>query len=214
MASFGPEPEMQIPGRVAVWSPPRRVVFDGGEDVGGLAFEWLVEPASSDSCIVRLNNTGFGDGAEWDDQYDDMTKGWQLFMLNLKLHLQHFKGQTAASSLPMTMWAGPADAAWATLTGELGISASPGVGDRIEVAAADAPSLAGTVVEAASQRIALILDTPSPGTGFIVVEGGGEMVVVSIWAYLYGDEGAEAAQRDEPRWRAWLAKRSPQGTDA
>ncbi|MCB1248049.1 MAG: SRPBCC domain-containing protein [Acidimicrobiales bacterium] len=30
-ASFGDAPEMQIPGRVAAWDPPRRIVFDGGE---------------------------------------------------------------------------------------------------------------------------------------------------------------------------------------
>ena len=35
IASFGPEPEMQIPGRVAAWEPPDRVVFDGGKGVEG-----------------------------------------------------------------------------------------------------------------------------------------------------------------------------------
>ena len=35
VASFGPGPEMQIPGRVAVWEPQQRIVFDGGEDAGG-----------------------------------------------------------------------------------------------------------------------------------------------------------------------------------
>ena len=34
-ASFGPGPEMTVPGRVAAWEPPRRIVFDGGEGVGG-----------------------------------------------------------------------------------------------------------------------------------------------------------------------------------
>ena len=35
MASFGRAPEMQVPGRVAAWEPPHRVVFDGGEGVDG-----------------------------------------------------------------------------------------------------------------------------------------------------------------------------------
>ena len=35
-ARFGPGPEMLIPGRVAAWEPPRRIVFDGGEGVGGM----------------------------------------------------------------------------------------------------------------------------------------------------------------------------------
>ena len=91
-ASFGPEPEMQVPGRVAVWEPPRRVMFDGGEGVGGLTFEWTVEPRGDGTCIVRLVNDGFDSGAEHDDLYEGMIEGWRLFMFNLRLHREHFAG--------------------------------------------------------------------------------------------------------------------------
>ena len=121
MASFGPGPEMQIPGRVAAWEPPRRVVFDGGEGAGGLAFEWLVEARDGGTCVVRLVNTGFGSGDDWDGQYDGMSEGWQLFLLNLKLHLEHFRGQTATALLPTAMWAGPREETWAALADQLGI---------------------------------------------------------------------------------------------
>jgi uncharacterized protein YndB with AHSA1/START domain len=207
MASFGPGPEMQIPGRVAAWEPPRRIVFDGGEGVGGLAFEWLVEARDGATCVVRLVNRGFGEGGEWDDQYDGMTEGWQLFMLNLKLHMQHFAGQTATSALPVGQWAGPRGEAFARLTDALGIPAAPAVGDRVAVSAPDAPALAGTVAAAAPWRLALVVDEPAPGTAFLAVEGEGEQVNVSVWSYLYGPEGAEAARRDEPAWASWLAER-------
>ena len=62
-ASFGPGPEMQVTGRIAVWEPPRRVVFVGGAGVGGLAFEWVVETREDATCLVRFINTGFGAGA-------------------------------------------------------------------------------------------------------------------------------------------------------
>ena len=75
-ARFGPGPEMQVPGRVAAWEPPHRVVFDGGEGAGGMAFEWLVEARDGGTCVVRLVNSGFGTGDEWDGQYDAMTEGW------------------------------------------------------------------------------------------------------------------------------------------
>ena len=95
-ASFGPGPEMQVAGRVGAWEPPRRVVFDGGEGAAGLAFEWLVEARDGGVCVVRLVNTGFGSGDDWDDQYDALSEaeGWGLFLLHLKLHLEHFRGQT------------------------------------------------------------------------------------------------------------------------
>jgi uncharacterized protein YndB with AHSA1/START domain len=207
VASFGPGPEMQVPGRVAAWEPPRRIVFDDGEGAGGLAFEWLVEARDGGTCIVRLVNTGFGSGDQWDDQYDGLAQGWQLFMLNLKLHLEHFRGQTATAALPMATWAGPRDRTWSALTGALGIPTAPAIGDRIEVGADDAPTLAGTVVDVAPWRLALVVDQPARGTAIIAAEGTGEQVSVSIWSYLYGTDGAAAARRDEPRWATWLSDR-------
>lgn len=204
MASFGPGPEMQIPGRVAVWEPPRRICFDGGEGVDGLAFEWTVEPRSANRCVVRLVNTGFGQGNEWDAQYDAMVEGWGLFMSNLGLHLEHFGGQTAVSVLPTAMGASSRDEQWAGLTTALGISSTPEVGERIEASSPDAPPLAGTVVEAGPYRIALLLDEPAPGTAFVAVESFGEHAGSSVWLYLYGADGSEAAKRDGPLWQDWL----------
>jgi uncharacterized protein YndB with AHSA1/START domain len=203
-ASFGAAPEMQIQGRVAAWEPPHRVVFDGGGM--GLAFEWLVEAREAGTCVVRLVNTGFGSGEDWDAQYDAMTEGWLLFLGNLRLHLEHFPGQTATAVLPTATWAGSRDTTWARLMDALGIPATPAVGERIEVNAPDAPTLAGTVADAAQWRIALVLDQPSPGTAILAVEGQGEQVEVSIWSYLYGNDGAAAAERDEPLWQGWLTK--------
>jgi uncharacterized protein YndB with AHSA1/START domain len=213
-ARFGPGPEMLIPGRVAAWEPPKRVVFDGGEDAGGMAFEWLVEARDGGTCIVRLVNSGFGSGDDWDGQYDAMSDGWRLFLLNLRLHLQHFRGQTATAMLPTATWAGPREEAWASLAGQLGIPPSPAVGDRIQTSADDAPALAGTVADVASWRLALVVDQPAPGTAILAAEGKGDQVSVSVWSYLYGADGAAAATRDEPLWAKWLSDRAlPIATD-
>lgn len=207
-AMFGPGPEMEVPGRVAAWEPPHRVVFDGGEGVDGLAFEWLVEARDGATCVVRLVNTGFGSGDDWDAQYDGMAEGWAMFLLNLKLHLKHFGGQAARAVIPSAMWASSRDDAWSTLTSALGISPSAAVGERIEVNALDGPTLAGTVVDATPWRLSLLLDKPSPGTAILAVEGMGDHVSVSIWSYLYGTDGAAAAGRDEPLWQSWLDERA------
>ena len=210
-ASFGPEPEMQIEGRVAAWDPPRRVGFDGGEGVEGLAFEWTIEARDDGTCIVRLVNSGFDSGKEWDALYDGMSEGWQLFLLNLRLHMEHFRGRSATASLPTAMWSGTRDEVWTALADALGIPPEPAVGERIEVAAPDAPPLAGTVTDVARCRVALLLDQPTPGTAFVAVEGDSGAVTVSIWCYLYGDDAASAAERDEPLWRGWLQQHAPQG---
>ena len=207
-ASFGASPEMQVPGRVAAWEPPHRVVFDGGEAGAGLAFEWLVEARDGGSCVVRLVNSGFGSGDEWDAQYDGLSEGWPLFLLNLKLHLTHFAGQTATAMLPMAMWNGPREKTWAELTAALSLPATPAVGEQVSVASDGMPSMAGTVADVAPSRLALIVDEPAPGTALVAVEGTGDQVSVSIWGYLYGPEGAAAADRDGPRWQQWLDQRA------
>ncbi len=209
--SFGPGPEMTVPGRVAVWEPPKRVVFDGGEGVDGLAFEWTIEAVAGGSCTVRLVNWGFGSGEDWDAQYDGMADGWRMFLTNLRLHREHFAGRSATPMLPTAPWPGDRDRAWPQLTAALGIPAAPSVGDRIEVAADGAPELAGTVVETEDWRMAMVVDRPAPGTAFVSAEGRGETAEVSVWAYLYGPEAAAIAERDDPIWRRWLAD-AAQGT--
>jgi hypothetical protein len=61
------------------------------------------------------------------------------------------------------------------------------------------------VLTASSWRLAILLDGPAPGTAFVAAEGMGDMVGVSVWSYLYGDDREAIAARDEPRWREWLA---------
>jgi hypothetical protein len=109
------------------------------------------------------------------------------------------------AALPTALWSGPKSQTWRALTSALGISDTPAVGARIDVTSCDVPPLGGTVIEADSWRLALLLDRPAPGTAILAVEGVGDHVGVSIWSYLYGEAGAAAATRDAPRWEQWLA---------
>ncbi len=204
-ARFGPGPEMEVPGRVAVWEPPHRIVFDGGEGVGGLAFEWLVEERSADTCTVRLVNSGFGEGGEWDSQYEAMENGWKMFLSNLQTHLEHFGGQSATAGLPTGFTAADPDATWSGLLGALGVAPDVAVGDRVVLVGDADLRLAGTVADRLPQRrLTLVLDEPAPGTALIAVEPMGNQVSCSIWFYLYGPEGAAVVARDESRWQSWL----------
>lgn len=151
---------------------------------------------------MKLINSGFGDGGPWDDQYDAMTGGWQLFMRNLQLHCAHFLGQPATSMLPMAMWSGPVDQVWQRLLSALGIAAPVEAGARVQATTGDAPPLAGTVMATDPSSLALVLDAPCPGTAIIAAEGPG----VSVWSYLYGPERDAVVARDTPRWQEWLAR--------
>lgn len=220
-ARFGPGDDMEVPGRVADWDPPKRVRFDGGDADEGLAFEWTVEASSGDTCTVRLVNSGFGPGEEWDAMYDGLRGGWPMFLRNLQLHCQHFRGQHATAMLPTGSWPGsPADA-WPALLDAVGLSAPVELGTRIELggdtgaeAEADAnggpPTLGGVVVDVADHRLAILLDRPARGTAFLAAEPGftPESVELSVWSYLYGSDREAIVARDQSRWSAWLAHRA------
>lgn len=207
-ASFGPD--MEARGKVAVWEPPRRLVITGETEGEGLAFDWRVEPRSEATCTVRLTNSGFGDGAEWDAQYAAMARGWEIFLTNLRLHLEYFWPDTATAMLPMAVWPVDQERAWAQLTGALGISATAQAGDRMRIEpATGAPALSAVVVKASPGWYSLLIDEPATGTGFISAEGHGDSSAVSAWFYLYGDEGRVAVERDDRRWREWLDTAAP-----
>jgi uncharacterized protein YndB with AHSA1/START domain len=202
-ARFGPGPEMEIPMRVRTWDPPHRVVFDGGNEDEGLAFEWLVEAKDGGSCIVRLVNNGFGVGEDWDNMYDGMSEGWQMFLRNLQLHLEHFPGQPATTSLPGAAWDGDQAALWKSMTEALGIPLKPTLGETLTLQANPDLSLTGRVVEVRDWWFALVTEHPAPGTALIALERIGDSNQASIWTYLHGEAGTLAAA-DEAAWQQWL----------
>lgn len=205
VAEFGPAPEMHVPGRVTAWEPPHRVAFAGVDDGPGLAFEWLVEARDKGSCVVRLVNTGFGDGLPWDDQYDDMIGGWIFFLRNLWLHRTYFAGQHAIAALPMALWPGEPATVWPRLLAELGLPADPAVGTVITTRGDGVPRLSGHVLDARPNGLSLLLEEPAPGTGLLAAEGS-DSCGVSAWAYLYGPTAERAAAAHLATWGAWLQR--------
>ena len=129
---------------VTAWEPPSRVVFESGGE-RPLAYEWLVEARDGGTCVVRLVNSGFGAGEEWDADFDGMTGGWKIFLESLRLQLTHFRGRRARLVIPTVMLAGPNQVAWSQLCEAVGIGEDLSTGDRLATRGDGVPELAGTV---------------------------------------------------------------------
>jgi uncharacterized protein YndB with AHSA1/START domain len=207
---FGPGVGVET-ARITAWEPPRRLVAEvAAEGRPAFAMEWLVEARDGGTCVVRLINSGFGSGADWDAEYDATEAGWRLFLYNLRLYLTHFPGRRCSSVLVNGHADGPVDRAFGELAAALGLPAGARAGEPVAATAPGAPPLAGVVERAAPNMLTLLLERPAAGIAFVVCEPAGDgSAHASVYLYLFGDGAAEAAARDEPGWRAWVQRHFP-----
>lgn len=207
---FGPGLGVET-ARITAWEPPRRFAVEiTGEGRPAFAMEWLVEARDGDTCVVRLINSGFGSGADWDAEYDATEAGWRLFLYNLRLYRTHFPGRPCSSVLVNGHGDGSVERAFADLVAALGLPAEAREGERVAATAADAPPLAGVVERVTPNVLTLLLERPAEGIAFVASEPAGDgSAHTSVYAYLFGDGAGEAAARDEPAWRAWMQRHFP-----
>jgi uncharacterized protein YndB with AHSA1/START domain len=204
---------MDDEGTVTAYDRPRRFAFESapfspreGVEPRVTALELLVEARSGGTCVVRLINSGFGPGPEWDDQVESTHEGWRRCLRVLALYLTHFAGQRGTPFVAFGALPASRERAWAELLEAVGADPSA---ERTAVRADGAPTLAGTVDEAHGTVMTLLLDEPAPGIGYITAGGPGDPSYVVVAATLFGDAGAAAAAEAAPAWRALVAERFP-----
>jgi uncharacterized protein YndB with AHSA1/START domain len=81
--------------RVAVLEPPAHLGFEDPVDPanpGAVSrIDFHVE-ARGGRTVVRLVHSGFGEGAEWDEQFTATQNGWRYFLMNLRHYLERHGG--------------------------------------------------------------------------------------------------------------------------
>jgi uncharacterized protein YndB with AHSA1/START domain len=209
------ETDMETSGTIVAYDAPHRFAY---EEAGWMpdeeraaqvtATEFLVEARSGGTCVVRVVMSGFGDGDAWDRAIESFEAGGGQAQLGLRVYLTHFRGEPVATINAVGAADAPPDAAWADLTGALGLPAQPRAGERIATGAPGVPAFAGTVEKAGERMVTLVLDKPARGLGFVGAGGPGEQVYVFVRAQLFGDDAAQVAAREQETWATWLAGRA------
>lgn len=214
VSRFGPGPEMEAVSTVTEWDPPRRLAAESaalGPQVPEVATEWIVEARSGGTCVVRVVHSLFADGADWDDQLEGLESGWPGFFRILDLYLTHFSGEHGVPIQLMSLVAAPPAEVWPEVTAALGLAGAE-IGDR-RSAGDDAPPFAGGVEAIGGgghpEQILLRLERPTPGLAHLLAIPMQGPTYLGLRLFLYGDQAAAAAARDEPRWREWMAERYP-----
>lgn len=69
-----------------------RLIEMAGEIPGRPPFlqEVIIEPAGEGKTRLRVLNSGFGDGAEWDEEYEGVDSGWAMGLAMLKHQLENY----------------------------------------------------------------------------------------------------------------------------
>ncbi|HEX4966136.1 MAG TPA: SRPBCC domain-containing protein [Thermoanaerobaculia bacterium] len=201
---------MDARATVTSWEPPHRFSAesgDWGENAPALATEWVVEPRSGGTCVVRVVHSLFASNDDWDGQLESIEAGWPRFFRVLALYLTHYRGQHGSDLRLLAAVSEPEPKAWESLIAALGLGGAA-VGLR-RSSPTGVPPLTGGVEWRGQHALLLRLDEPAPGIGSLFAHAMGGKVFVVIDLYLYGDQAADAVARNEPLWNAWMSERFP-----
>lgn len=113
--------------RIDAWEPGRRLRMVSPQERSDgptlLALEWLLE-ARGGSTVLRVVHSGFGHGADWDEEVDGTNRGWYGELRNLRHYLARHRGaQRSVAWVLARSGRRPADAFWRSVMGPDGLVA-------------------------------------------------------------------------------------------
>jgi len=154
-----------------------------------------------DRTIVRITRGPLGIDATWDGMYDDVTHGWISFLAQLRFAVEQHLGEDRQTVF-VGAFGGPLPRALDLLgLDETALAA----GDSVQIAAADAPPVGGTVWFSAEGQVGVTVPEYGPGLVLVADKPGAEpgaatssMVIVTT----YGLPAAEH-QRVGRDWTQW-----------
>lgn len=209
--SFGGGVEGEAP--ITAWEPNRRFEWTETRGAVKLAVDFQLE-AKSGGTVVRLVNSGFGAGPDWDDEFHMTERGWAYFMQHLRWYLERHRGKPRDLIVFRELVALTPAEAFQRLSGTAGLSKDDGL-------AAASPASAYETTTAHGDRLSGEILTSSPATGqlgltirelddatlFLEMEPAPTGVRAGFWLSTYGlgsDEVARAREKFERLYRSAL----------
>jgi uncharacterized protein YndB with AHSA1/START domain len=193
-------------GRVTAWEPGRRFAYGDFGQHPGYAYEFLVEGRNGGGTVLRFVQSGFLDGADWDDEYDSFDAGWSVFFANLRSCLRHFAGLPVRNAVALSGTAGSARDFWPVLHRALGLPGHPAVGATVTLAPEGPAPITGVVDVANEEFLGVRSEHGLHRIGAEGEDGCG----LSAYHYVYGRPVDAAALTAD--WQRWLDKIIEEGT--
>lgn len=141
--------------RIEIWEPGRRLrQAESRVDAQGrpveLAIDWLIE-SEGGSTVLRVIHSGFGAGAEWDGEYDAVSRGWKYELRSLRHYLEHHRGETRRVAWARVETSMPVEQLHAAMFSRDGIASAGSIeglaeGDGYRLVASTGDVFEGTVL--------------------------------------------------------------------
>jgi uncharacterized protein YndB with AHSA1/START domain len=147
--------------RVLVAEPPRRLVTRMDLPRGPSDLEITIEEDGPHS-IVRLTQSGLGEGPEWDDECEAMLSGWMIALAILKFFAERYLGRRRREIVILADAPFDREEALELQRSEAGLarwltrSGAPGqtTGEPVRLVLPDGRALTGSVLRATAQETA------------------------------------------------------------
>lgn len=91
----------EIPYEVVAAEPNRRFALGGSAPGRGPFLLDITIRTEAGQTVVELVNSGFLEGAEWDDEYEGVVSGWKNALAVLKVYLEQYPGRAKRMVLLM-----------------------------------------------------------------------------------------------------------------
>jgi uncharacterized protein YndB with AHSA1/START domain len=210
--------------RIDVWEPGRRLVLVEDRpavDVKGnplpgpsqrIAMEFTLE-SHAGGTRLRLVHSGFGRGANWDDELDSIGAGWQYELRGLGNYLEHHQGRDRVTAAVNQFGSIPRHTLWKRLFSPAGFVVTSGRlehDERCTIRSATGDQLEGIVMwHNPGRDVALLVDSLDGGLFRVSAWSVGEQTGVQVWMTTYSPAHAATVrafgERVDPMVRALLA---------
>lgn len=198
--SWGGDADNSAP--ITVWEPGQRFQWTEARGPIKLVVDFHLE-ARGGGTVVRLVQSGFGSGADWDGEYHMTQGGWSYFVEHLRWYLERHRATPRdliahRERVPLS----GADA-FRRLLGPGGLSADGALstveaGARYRTSTASGDLLTGTVVALSreTQQMGLTIEPLGNAILFLEMEPAPPGVRAGFWLSTYGlDASTLAAAR-------------------
>jgi uncharacterized protein YndB with AHSA1/START domain len=198
--------EIHEPGRRLKTSMESTTREDGRP--AQLAVDYHLEGRGGRTAL-RLVHSGFGRGADWDDEYEAIRTGWTFELRGLRHYLERHRGQDRQAIFVVGRASDLSGAeVWERVVGEGFGAPDPaglGEGDRHSFPVGEGTVFEGTVLDAQpSRQLAMTVNSLNDGIFRIEVFGARPHLWLAAWG-----EDREAVARFEAPWREMLSRVLP-----